>query len=119
MRVFDRVVLKIGEKGVLLGSVSKDHQGTTQSGTAHYGKKVRQGLCWEISHVQSPPVEVLSVTGAGDTLVGTLMTGLHQDRGFRDHHQLVRLVQMAVQAARLTLQSPLAVSELLSPEILK
>jgi len=62
---------------------------------------------------------VTSVTGAGDSFVGTVLASLSRDlKVFYNPNNLEQVITSAQQAAILTLQSDLAVSPLLS-DVLK
>jgi pseudouridine-5'-phosphate glycosidase/pseudouridine kinase len=61
--------------------------------------------------------DIVNVTGAGDSLVGTLLASLVSNPSYNVFHDPTLLdiaIQKAQEAAVLTLQSPLAVSPLLS-----
>jgi pseudouridine-5'-phosphate glycosidase/pseudouridine kinase len=62
-----------------------------------------------------PPESIANVTGAGDTLVESVLASLVQGpRGFEDPESLKRIVEYAQAAAVLTLRSGYAVSPSLS-----
>jgi ribokinase len=83
-------VLKMGSQGVVVSTVSPTVQ------TVH------------IPAVKIPVAEVVSVTGAGDTLNGTIISGLL--RGL----SLVEAAKIAVKAAALTVKSRFAIAPELS-----
>lgn len=62
-----------------------------------------------------PPELIVNVTGAGDTLVASILASLVQNpKGFEDPESLKKIMGDAQAAAVLTLQSKFAVSPLLS-----
>ncbi|KAJ7071079.1 indigoidine synthase A-like protein [Mycena amicta] len=68
-----------------------------------------------LQHFPPHPTQVVSSTGAGDSLVGALLAGLVQDKSpLRDPQSLARLMSKCQRAAHLTLQSHTAVSPMLS-----
>lgn len=99
LSVFDHVVVKVGSMGVL------------------YGSRLNGSAC-NITHISASKVEtIVSVTGAGDSLVGTLVAGISKYKGDLDHETMVKIIRAGVRAATLTLESPLAVSEKISPDL--
>jgi pseudouridylate synthase / pseudouridine kinase len=71
-----------------------------------------------LKHYPSLPVAddaIVNVTGAGDSLVGSILASLSDNpRAFEHPQQLDRVIRQAQSAAILTLQSSLAVSPQLS-----
>jgi len=62
-----------------------------------------------------PPESIFNVTGAGDTLVASILASLVQNpRGFEDPGSLEKIVDDAQAAAVLTLESEFAVFPSLS-----
>jgi pseudouridine-5'-phosphate glycosidase/pseudouridine kinase len=107
LNVFDHVILKCGWRGVLVGS-SDGIQGIP------VGNKR-----WSITHLEPNNADdVVSVTGAGDTLVGVLVAGISK-REAVTHKELVQIVKKGMNAAELTIQSSLAVSPLITSDILE
>ena len=86
------IFVKMGPKGVLVVN--------------------REGSSIEAVHVkpERPLTQVVSVTGAGDTLTGSLIAGLAKHRHLTTS-DLVRLVRLAMKNAEKTLMSPKAVAE--------
>jgi pseudouridylate synthase / pseudouridine kinase len=109
LTLFDNVVVKMGDKGVLVGSAVTQQPG--HKSTATYHNYTKDNKCWEISYLPAGKVQnIVNVTGAGDSLVGVLVAGLARHPNI-DHEALCKLVRKGMDAAELTLSSPFAVSD--------
>ncbi|KAF7320370.1 Indigoidine synthase A-like protein [Mycena kentingensis (nom. inval.)] len=117
---FSHILVKCGDKGLLvvlrLTGVNAQDWLTVRSNqerrlaVAHGNEEVLV-----VQHFAPHSVEVISSTGAGDSLVGALLASLVGDKSpLRDSESLRRLVGKCQQAAALTLQSHQAVSPLLN-----
>lgn len=94
------VIVKCGSRGCLVGTNHKHKQ---------------------ITHIKARKVDVVSVTGAGDTLVGVFVGGIsdcYASNRVIDHDTLVTLAEKSVRAAELTVTSKFAVSPSLSKDLL-
>ena len=72
VRRVECVLLKLGKHGVALAfldSTNSDNTGTDNT---------RKTPCLQVWHYAPANIKVTNVTGAGDTLVGTFISGLHQ-----------------------------------------
>jgi pseudouridine-5'-phosphate glycosidase/pseudouridine kinase len=120
---YQRLVIKCGARGVLVAlRVVGEARGAWAPVRSNAGARIA------VSHAGADTVvlrhfpalaladgEMVNSTGAGDSLVGSLLADLVRDPGVLDDpHSLERAVDRAQRAAILTLQSPLAVSPLLS-----
>ncbi|KAH9050426.1 indigoidine synthase A-like protein [Lactarius hengduanensis] len=120
---FQHLVIKCGDLGVLLAMRFPTDRPTAWAGertdiqrrqiVAH-GKSelvvIKHYPAYEID-----PQSVVSVTGAGDSLVGAILATLTQNSSTFDSPELVdQVIALAQSAAVQTLQSPLAVSPSLS-----
>ncbi len=120
---FQHLVIKCGDLGVLLVM-----RFSTVKPTAWAGERTdiqrRQIVVHGKSEVvvikhyparEIDPQSIISVTGAGDSLVGTILAALtHNSSAFDSPEQLDDVIALAQSAAVQTLQSPLAVSPSLS-----
>lgn len=120
---FQHLVIKCGERGVIVVMrVSRQTKWASEKSNIHKRYIVSSGngngdvvvlQHFPASHV--PPESIVNVTGAGDTLVASILASLVQNpRGFEDPELLNKIMGKAQAAAVLTLQSELAVSPLLS-----
>ena len=100
LTLFDKAVIKLGPKGVLLGQ--KD------------GRRV----AWHYFKPQEAPQKIISVTGAGDSMVGSLISALCRVES-SDILGVANAVKSSMKASMLSIQSPRAVSQLLTHEIFK
>jgi sugar/nucleoside kinase (ribokinase family) len=110
LQLFDNVIVKMGSKGCLLATSRKTDR-----------------IVWKVSHISALNIaNVVDVTGliiiltpgAGDSMVGVIIAGLSKCHPI-DHTNLLHLVKAGMKAAAYTLQSPLAVSDKITPELLK
>jgi pseudouridine-5'-phosphate glycosidase/pseudouridine kinase len=120
---FQHLVIKCGDLGVLLVM-----RFPTDKPTAWIGEQSDIQRRQIVVHGKSELVvikhypahgidsqSVVSVTGAGDSLVGAILAALTQNASAFDNPELADdVIQLAQSAAIQTLQSPLAVSPLLS-----
>ena len=99
LTVVDKAIIKLGSKGVLLGQ--------------HIDKKPN----W--AHLKPFKVhdQVVSVTGAGDSLVGSLLSGLSRSPTSLTHQQFEDLVKACIKAAELSILCDRAVSNQLDSSI--
>ncbi|KAJ3079845.1 hypothetical protein HK102_003472 [Quaeritorhiza haematococci] len=143
LRVVDTAIVKLGPRGVLIAD--RTHVGDSEMLHRSFGKgRVEIGRSsdmsmWTWVHL-SPPGGVVekcvSVTGAGDSLVGTLVTGFHKYRqqlGITDGKRvaatdferdeqrrfLESIVQAGMKGAEYSLGSLHAVSRDLGPDVLE
>ncbi|KAG6890364.1 hypothetical protein C0992_001954 [Termitomyces sp. T32_za158] len=120
---FQHLIIKCGKQGVIVvmrlsGLTTKSpwagmKSDITQRRIVAHGKS-NEGVV--VQHFPPRHIEkVINVTGAGDSFVGALLADLaHQTDVFDDPDRLANVIDMAQNAAALTLQSNLAVSPLLS-----
>lgn len=124
---FQNIVIKCGEQGLLvvmrisgtdIASSGWDKEYTNVHGrriVAH-GKSSKETVV--IQHFAPHALlkdDIRNVTGAGDTLVGSILASVSRDRNaFQNPLRLVETVHVAQKAAVLTLQSHQAVSRHLS-----
>jgi len=121
---FQHLVIKCGDLGVLLAMRFPADDPTAWAGERSDVRRRRQIVVHGraeivvIKHCPAHPIDpqsVISVTGAGDTLVGAILAALAQDlSAFSKPESLERVINLAQSAAIETLRSPLAVSPLLS-----
>jgi fructose-1-phosphate kinase PfkB-like protein len=99
LTVVDKAIIKLGSKGVLLGQ--------------HIDGK----HAW--THLKPHKVydQVVSVTGAGDSLVGALLSGLSRSPNPLDHTQFEDIIRACMKAAELSILTDRAVSEHLNSSI--
>ncbi|KAG2154790.1 Indigoidine synthase A like protein-domain-containing protein [Suillus clintonianus] len=124
---FRQLVIKCGDLGVIVvmhlaGDDAAESSWSTES-TNHHGRYVvsrssTSGDIVVLQHfpaMQLPSNALVNTTGAGDSLVGALLAALVQSpKAFHSKMSLQRTIDIAQHAALLSLQSPLAVSPLLS-----
>ena len=120
---FQHLVVKCGERGVVV-VMRASHQTKWASERSNiHGRCIVSGRSGNgdtvvLQHFPAnhlPPESIVSVTGAGDTLVASVLASLVQSpRGFEDPGSLKEVMEAAQAAAVLTLQSEFAVSPLLS-----
>ena len=120
---FKHLVVKCGERGVIVVMrVSRQTRWASERSNIHNRCIVSGGgVSGDIVVLQHfpanhlPPESIVNVTGAGDTLVASILASLVQDpRGFEDPKLFRRIIDDAQAAAVLTLQSEFAVSPFLS-----
>ena len=116
---FQHLIIKCGERGVLVAMhiarpSAWSHERSNILGRyivaqASSGSVVLQHFPAHLVH------DIINVTGAGDSFVGALLAVVTQDPGtFADYHLLAKAIAASQQAAKLTLQSHLAVSPTIS-----
>lgn len=124
---FRHLVIKCGDLGVVVvmcftGDDAAESSWSTES-TNHHKRYVvshspTSGDIVVLQHfpaMQLPSDALVNTTGAGDSLVGALLAALVQSpKAFHSTISLQRTIDVAQHAALLSLQSPLAVSPLLS-----
>lgn len=120
---FQHLVIKCGERGVIIVMrVSRQTKWGSEKSNIRERCIVSSGSgngdVVVLQHFPANPISpesIVNVTGAGDTLVASILASLVQNpRGFEDPGLLKNIVDDAQAAAALTLQSELAVSPLLS-----
>ncbi|KAJ2084104.1 hypothetical protein H4R24_000313 [Coemansia sp. RSA 988] len=110
LRIFPILIIKLGEKGVCVASMDLTHNATPS-----------------IHHI--PPLKpnlIVNSNGAGDSLVGAVLAMLHQKQTMfiRGDHidvsacDVYNIVQRAQRAAILSLESPCAISNKLTPKVI-
>ncbi|KAJ3409663.1 hypothetical protein HDV05_004299 [Chytridiales sp. JEL 0842] len=131
--LFETQIIKLGPKGVLVAhrmdidvlSFSEIDGYPSLAAMYRCVDQVRSDVKGEnVLFTYFRPEEVfksaVSVTGAGDTLVGILLSSLaSQCRGMTYWERILRGVRGGIRGAALTLQSPRAVSEKVNPNLLK
>jgi pseudouridine-5'-phosphate glycosidase/pseudouridine kinase len=124
---FHHLVIKCGDLGVvvvmqLTGDDAAQSSWSTES-TNHHARYVvshssTSGDIVVLQHfpaLRLPSDALVNTTGAGDSLVGALLASLVQSpKAFHAAESLQHTIDIAQQAALLSLQSPYAVSPLLS-----
>ena len=125
---FQHIIIKCGERGAICAMRISAKDATTSPWSRERSNPqaryiVAQGSNKEtivLQHFPGLAVDnVMSVTGAGDSFVGTVLASLSRDlKVFYNPNNLEQVITSAQQAAILTLQSDLAVSPLLS-DVLK
>ncbi|KAI6008229.1 indigoidine synthase A-like protein [Pisolithus orientalis] len=122
---FQHLVIKCGEHGVVvvmrLGDANVGNWSMERSNlqgryiVAHSQVSAETIVVQHFPPIHIPPGTVVNTTGAGDTLVGTLLAMLVRNpKTFLDVVALRNAIDISQQAATLTLQSSSAVSPLLS-----
>jgi len=120
---FQHLVIKCGERGVIVVMrVSRQTKWASERSNIHRRYIVSSGSgngdVVVLQHFPAnnlPPESIVNVTGAGDTLVASVLASLVQDpRGFEDPELLKGIMRDAQAAAVLTLESEFAVSPSLS-----
>ena len=120
---FQHLVIKCGERGVIVVMRGSGQSKWRSERSNIYGRYIvsngsGDGDIVVLQHFPAndlPPESIVSVTGAGDTLVGSILGSLVQgSRGFEDPESLKMIVEDAQAAAVLTLKSEYAVSPSLS-----
>ena len=120
---FQHLVIKCGERGVtLVMRVSRQTKWASERSNVH-GRYVVSGGGGDgdivvLQHFPAnvlPQESIVNVTGAGDTLVASVLASLVQNpRGFEEPESLRKIMEDAQAAAVLTLKSEFAVSPSLS-----
>ncbi|KAH7925213.1 hypothetical protein BV22DRAFT_1195370 [Leucogyrophana mollusca] len=124
---FQHLVIKCGELGIIVAMRLSGQRAETSSwrsersnplGRYVVGRSPSSGELVILQHfpaLRIPEGTIVNVTGAGDSLVGSLLATLTSNpQAFEDPASLKDTIDSAQQAAVLTLQSPHAVSPLLS-----
>jgi len=120
---FQHLVVKCGERGVIVVMrVSRQTKWASEKSNIRERYIVSGGSgngdIVVLQHFPAnyiPPESIANVTGAGDTLVASILASLIQNpRGFEDPETLKDIMDDSQAAAGLTLQSEFAVSSLLS-----
>lgn len=120
---FQHIIVKCGEKGVLVvmrifahNSASKWHQEQSNINARYIVSHSDLGETVVVSHFPALPiVNLINVTGAGDSFVGTLLTCLaQQPDAFDSPASLRQVMDLSQRAAVLALGSHEAVSPRLS-----
>ena len=120
---FQRLVIKCGDRGVVVVMrVSRQTKWASERSNIHGRYIVSSGngsgdivVLQHFPANHLPPESISSVTGAGDTLVASVLASLVQDpKGFEDPESLRNVMEDAQAAAVLTLKSEYAVSPSLS-----
>ena len=101
LSVFDIAVIKLGSRGVLLGQ-----------------KMESSAVSWNHHQPEEVAKKVISVTGAGDSMVGSLATALC-NKARPTSEELSQIVKACMTASLLSIQSPLAVSDALTSDIFR
>ena len=120
---FQHLIIKCGERGVVVVMrVSRQTKWTSERSNIHGRYIVSSGngdgdmivlQHFPANHLS--PESIVNVTGAGDTLVASILASLVQGpRGFEDPESLKRIMGDAQAAAVLTLKSEYGVSPSLS-----
>lgn len=120
---FQHLIIKCGERGVVVVMrVSRQAKWASERSNIHKRRIVSTGSgngdIVVIHHFPTnllPPESIVNVTGAGDTLVASVLASLVRNpNGFEDPESLQKIIGDAQAAAVLTLQSGFAVSPSLS-----
>lgn len=120
---FQHLVVKCGERGVIVVMRASRQTKWASERSNIRGRYIvssgnGNGDIVVLQHFPAnhlPPESIVSVTGAGDTLVASVLASLVQNpRGFEDPESLKKIMEVAQAAAALTLKSKLAVSPSLS-----
>lgn len=117
---FQHLIIKCGDKGVLVVMYVSPEAAADSGWRSNPRQRCvvatgKSGEIVVIQHIPALPVQPLNVTGAGDSFVGALLATLaNEPAGLYHPRSLSEALSTAQQAAVLTLQSPLAVSPLLS-----
>jgi len=123
---FQHLVIKCGERGVVVvmripGEAARHSswlgERSSREKRCIIAKGSKSGDIVVLKHypaIEIKEEEIINVTGAGDSLVGTLCAGIAMDpTTFKDQAKLDALVHLAQEAAVLSLHSVRAVSPLL------
>ncbi|KAG7099099.1 hypothetical protein E1B28_000973 [Marasmius oreades] len=115
---FEHLIIKCGSAGVIVFMrTSGESEWTKQASTVNERCIVSHGAKGSVvvAHFSALPATVVNVTGAGDSLVGALLSRLaERPNAFANFRHLKETIDFAQQAAVLTLASELAVSPSLS-----
>jgi pseudouridine-5'-phosphate glycosidase/pseudouridine kinase len=120
---FQHLVIKCGERGVVVVMrVSRQTKWASERSNIHKRYIVSNGsgngdivVLQHFPANRLRPESIINVTGAGDTLVASILASLVEDpSGFEDPESLKGILEDAQAAAALTLKSEFAVSPSLS-----
>ncbi|TFK77147.1 indigoidine synthase A-like protein [Pluteus cervinus] len=116
---FQHLIVKCGAQGVLVVMRSRSPKWFQRKTNIRNHLVVNHGTNGEsviVQHFNAQLLDnIVNVTGAGDSLVGALLAQLANDHAICGSPEgLAEFIELAQQAAALTLQSPLAVSPALS-----
>ena len=116
---FQHLIIKCGERGVLTAMHIARRSAWSNEHSNIFGRYiVAQAGAGSIvlQHFPAHPVhDIINVTGAGDSFVGALLAFIiHQPDTFSNPRLLAKAIAASQQAAKLTLQSHLAVSPTIS-----
>lgn len=125
--IFQHLIIKCGERGALVAMrIGPEDAATSTWGGQRSNPLARyvvvQGNSKETIVLQHFPglsaENINNVTGAGDSFAGAVLASISKNpRAFSDPEDLEQTINMAQQAALLTLQSDSAVSPLLSDSL--
>lgn len=125
---FQHVIVKCGDRGivVVVRIPKADVEGRANSWISHRSNPHARCIVANVPHARdivvlkhfpaiiTKPEEIVSVTGAGDSLVGALSSAIVRDgETFRDSGKLDAAIQLSQEAAVASLHSIRAVSPLL------
>ncbi|KAH7916565.1 Indigoidine synthase A like protein-domain-containing protein [Hygrophoropsis aurantiaca] len=123
---FQHLVIKCGEQGVVVAMRMNESESSWKAERSNphdryaVSRSPSSGELVVLQHfpaLQLPEGTQVNVTGAGDSLVGSLLATLvEHPKDFENPIRLKEMIDRAQQAAILTLQSSYAVSPLLSSE---
>ncbi|KAJ3053275.1 hypothetical protein HDU99_008017, partial [Rhizoclosmatium hyalinum] len=122
--LFRVVVVKLGRDGVLIVMDLKGEEGLSRSGggvlegVGEYAVVEGKVVVHLTSLVESD-AEVVNVTGAGDSLVGTMLTGIAETDGVVGIKRMVEILRKGLWAAKLSVSDEEAVSAKLSSGLFK
>ena len=120
---FQHLIIKCGERGVMVVMrISRQTKWAFERSNVHRRCVVSSGggdgdivVLQHFPANHLPPEAIINVTGAGDSLVASVLASLVQNsKGFEDPESLKKIMEDAQAAAALTLGSELAVSPSLS-----
>lgn len=127
---FQNLVIKCGERGLIVAMRVLGHAATSEWAQEHtnlhgrrviaHGRSTRETVVLQhIPGLSLPTENIANVTGAGDTLVGSILAALLQNpHTLSNPCSLDNAMRAGQRAAVLTLQSHYAVSPLLSSTVL-
>jgi pseudouridine-5'-phosphate glycosidase/pseudouridine kinase len=127
---FQNLVIKCGERGLIVAMRVSEHDATSEWAREHsnlytrrviaHGKSARETVV--LQHIPGLSLQsesIVNVTGAGDTLVGSILAALLRNpNALSKPCSLDNVMRIGQRAAVLTLQSNHAVSPLLSSTVL-
>lgn len=127
---FQNLVIKCGERGLVVAmrvsehatsGWAQEHSNLYERRVIAHGKSAQETVVLQhIPGLSLPNSSIVNVTGAGDTLVGSILAALLQNPdALSNPCSLDNTMRVAQRAAVLTLQSNHAVSPLLSSAVLQ